>query len=159
MSSLNTNFTKPTEFIHMLETLNQQMPPILDDFIKYYVFYNKNPDYAEYQQMFENIKNNLNNLNSQLFMLTNTVQSKSQELNATFFNLNELIVNAKEKNSSLKQKLGIVEQKNNSATEMITNYNQLYDIGYVKNWGLFFSIILSCVALSVVFKKQNEIIQ
>ena len=32
----------------------------LDDFKKYYVFYNKNPEYNEYKSHFENIKNNLN---------------------------------------------------------------------------------------------------
>lgn len=154
-NDININFTKPEEYREKLDTLNNQITPILDDFIKYYLFYNKNPDYAEYQQMFENIKNNLNTINSELFILTNNVEGNLQDLNKRFLKLNELILIAKNKNHQLKQQLGIVEQKNNSATEMISNYNQLYDMSYAKNWGIFLSIILSCSALYIVFKKET----
>uniref|UniRef100_A0A6C0EQX4 t-SNARE coiled-coil homology domain-containing protein n=1 Tax=viral metagenome TaxID=1070528 RepID=A0A6C0EQX4_9ZZZZ len=154
-SQFNTNFISSSVFTQKLETLQNQLPAILDDFITYYRFYNKNPNYAEYQQMFENIKNNLNDLNTQLFMLINNVESNTQDLNNRLINLNELILNSKQKNNTLKQKLGIIEQKNNSATEMIHNYTQIYDIGYVRNWGLFFSIIISSIALSKVFKSTS----
>ena len=62
------NYKESSIFKEKLETLNNQLPAILDDFKKYYVFYNKNPEYSEYQQMFENIKSNLTKINSDLFV-------------------------------------------------------------------------------------------
>ena len=56
-----------SQFTTKLETLQNQLPAILEDFKKYYVFFKKNPEYPEYQQMFQNIKGNLNTINSDLF--------------------------------------------------------------------------------------------
>jgi hypothetical protein len=51
-SDLFDKFKNPEEIKEKIHTLQQQLPAILDDFKKYYVFYNKNPEYPEYQQMF-----------------------------------------------------------------------------------------------------------
>ena len=56
------NFEKPEIFTQKLETLQSQLPSILDDFSKYYVLFNKSPENPEYQQAFQNIKSNLNNI-------------------------------------------------------------------------------------------------
>ena len=37
------NLTKPDDFKQQLQVLQDQLPSILDDFKKYYIFYNKNP--------------------------------------------------------------------------------------------------------------------
>jgi tRNA A37 methylthiotransferase MiaB len=52
--NLTDDLTKPQVFLSQINTLKEKLPSILDDFKKYYVFYNKNPEYSEYQQMFEN---------------------------------------------------------------------------------------------------------
>ena len=67
------DLTKPQVFLSQINTLKEKLPSILDDFKKYYVFYNKNPEYNEYQQIFENIKGNLQNINSELFITTNNI--------------------------------------------------------------------------------------
>ena len=64
-----------------LNTLKQQLPAILDDFDKYYVFYNMNPSNNEYKQMFDNIKNNLNSINSQSFVISNDVDKAINDVN------------------------------------------------------------------------------
>jgi Ca2+-binding EF-hand superfamily protein len=89
----NTNL--PEMFLNNINVLKEQLPSILDDFKKYYVFYNKNPENNEYQQMFENIKTNLNSINSQLFMIKNNVQIETDKLNKNMINLNNLIQNDK----------------------------------------------------------------
>jgi hypothetical protein len=66
----SNDFENPKIFISKLHALHEQLPHILEDFIKYYIFYNKNPDYPEYSQMFANIKGNLNTINSNLFILS-----------------------------------------------------------------------------------------
>ena len=149
------DFPDPDQFREKLQTLDSQLAPILADFKKYYVFFNMNPEYPEYQQMFQNIKGNLTNLNSELFMLSNNVESNTDGINKKLFELDVLIREEKRKNSILKKKLGIVEHKNNAASELISDYINIYDIGYLRNWGLFFGIIIAVTAISRVYKPAS----
>jgi hypothetical protein len=150
---ISDNFKTPGIFKEKLQTLNQQLPAILDDFKKYYVFFNKNPEYPEYQNSFENIKGNMNKLNSDLFMLSNDVQSSTGELNKKLFALNVLIQKEKERNRKLNLGLGIVEHKNNAATELISDYKNIYSEGYLRNWALFVSIIIIGASISKIRKN------
>jgi hypothetical protein len=144
-------------FLNKLNILKQQLPSILDDFKKYYIFYNKNPENSEYQQMFENIKNNLNNINSQLFMVKNNVQSETNKLNKNMVYLNKLIQNDKEINIDIKDKLRRTYDKNYSTSELISDYNKMYEIEYLRNWALFLSILLVCITVSRVFVSKTTI--
>jgi hypothetical protein len=152
---LNVDFQEPKNFIEKVITLQQQMPHILDDFKKYFVLYNKDPNYPEYQNMFENVKSNLTTLSSSLFMVSNEVDSNTDKISDVFNRLDILIKKEKRTNIMLKRKLGIVEQKANSTDEMIDNYSEIYDIGYLRNWGLFISIFVAGLCISKVFKQQN----
>jgi chromosome segregation ATPase len=152
-----SNLPKPEQFIQNLENLNSQLPHILDEFKKYYVFFNKNPEYQEYQTNFENVKGNLNTINSQLFSLSNSVQSSTEGINKALLVLNIAIKKEREKNKELKRKLGIVEHKNNAASEMISDYQTIYDSGYLRNWALFFSIAIVGVGISKVFTKSATV--
>jgi hypothetical protein len=150
---ITNNFKTPGIFKEKLKTLNNQLPAILADFKKYYVFFNKNPEYPEYQNSFENIKGNMNKLSSDLFMLSNDVQSSTGELNKKLFALNILIQEEKKKNHELKLKLGIVEHKNSAATELIYDYKNMYSEEYLRNWALFISIVIIGSAISKISKN------
>jgi len=141
------NLTKASYFTQELTTLQQQLPSILDDFEKYYVFYNMNPLNNEYQKMFENIKNNMDTITSKTLSLSNSVESGITTLNTKMETLDSLIKKEKEKNNGLKKKLGIIEQKGNSSEILINNYKQLYDINYLNNWSLFLSIVTAGFAI------------
>lgn len=146
---------KSNVFSSKIKTLEEQLPAILDDFKKYYVFYNKNPEYDEYQKMFENIKSNIQSLNSNLFTVTNEIELNTEDINKKMAAMNILIRREKEKNKRLKRKLGYAEEKSNGSVEMIDNYKELYNMNYLRNWGLFLGIIISCIALSKTFKKTQ----
>ena len=85
------DLTKPQVFLSQINTLKEKLPSILDDFKKYYVLYNKNPEYNEYQQMFENIKGNLQNVNSELFMISNNIEKDTESINDRLHKINVLI--------------------------------------------------------------------
>jgi len=150
---ITENFKTPGIFKEKLQTLNQQLPAILADFKKYYVFFNKNPEYPEYQTSFENIKTNMIKLSSDLFMLSNDVQSSTNELNKKLFALNVLIKEEKERNHELKVSLGIVEHKNNAASELISDYKNIYSEEYLRNWALFISILIIGTSISKINKN------
>jgi hypothetical protein len=144
-------FIKPEFFTERVETMQQQLPPILDDFNKYFVLYNKSPNYPEYENMFNNIKQNLNSLGASLFLVSNDVDSNIDNINKAFKNLDILITKERVKNRQLKRKLGIVETEANSSKEMINDFNQMYDDDYLRNWGLFLSTIVVGVSISKMF--------
>lgn len=152
---LNVDFQEPTIFIEKVITLQKQLPYILDDFKKNFVLYNKDPNYPEYQNMFETVKNNLTTLSSSLFIVSNDVDSNTEKVSDVFNKIGVLIKKEKQNNVILKRKLGIVEQKANSTDEMIDNYSEMYDIEYLQNWGLFISILIAGACISKVFKPQT----
>ena len=152
---LDVYFEDPKNFTEKVETLQQQMPHILDDFKKYFVLYNKDPNYPEYQNLFENVKKNLNTLSSTLFITSNDVDSNTDKLNSIFLKLNGLIMKEKKINRELKRKLGIIEQNGNSSEELIDDYSEMYDMGYLRNWGLFLSILVVGISISKIYKPSN----
>lgn len=145
---------KSSQYIKQLETIKTQLPMILVDFQKYYVLYYLKSTSDVNGQMLESVKGNITKLGNELFTLSNTVQADIDTMNTQMVELNNLIKEEKERNRTLKLKLGIVENKNNAASEMISNYKQYYDYGYLRNWGLFLSIIVAGVTISKVFKNN-----
>jgi peptidoglycan hydrolase CwlO-like protein len=150
--NITDNLPDSSKFRQKIATMNSQLPSILDDFKKYYVFFNKTPDYPEYQQMFQNIQSNLNSMNSDLFMLSNDVQSNTDKMNKTLFKLDILIKEERKRNRQLKSKLGIVEHKIGASSELISDYTEMYDSGYLRNWALFLSILVVGGIISKVYR-------
>ena len=155
--NLIDDLTKPQVFLSQINTLKEKLPSILDDFKKYYVFYNKNPEYSEYQQMFENIKGNLQNINSDLFMTSNNVEKDTENINDRLQKINALIAKEKMKNKQLKKKLGIVEKKYNGSDELISDYKEIYNLEYLNNFALFYGVIALGGIMAFKFRSGAEI--
>jgi hypothetical protein len=151
--NINDDLKNPELLRRNLNTLNEKLPPILDDFKKYYVFFNKNPEYPEYQNIFENIKGNLNETNSELFLLSNEVDASTDKINEKLFNLNILIKREKEINKELKKEFGIIDNKNNAASELISDYKKIYESEYLRNWSIFFCILIIGLSISRINSK------
>lgn len=145
-------FPSANQFIQKLQTLQSQLPSILSDYQKYYTLYNKSPQNQEYQQMFQNIKSNLNNVNAQLFILSNDIQSNTNNLNSKLFALDTLIQKEKKKNDYLKKQLGI--NNVNVSDILIDEYKEIYQSGYLRNWALFFSILIVLGTITKIYKSQ-----
>jgi len=141
-NNLIDNLIKPQIFLSQINTLVEQLPAILDDFIKYYIFYNKNPEYSEYQQMFENIKGNLQKINSKLFMTSNNIDKGIEDINDKLQKIDALIAKEKIKNRMLKRQLGIIEKKYNGSDELISDYKEIYNLYYLNNFALFYGVIV-----------------
>lgn len=140
-------------FLSKINVLNDQLPSILDDFKKYYVFYNKTPEYDEYKQMFENIKSNLNTTNSSLNKINDSVVSATEDINEKLEALNKLIRHERIKNIALKRRLGREEEKYNGTDEMISNYKEMYELNYLRNWAIFIGILIVSLSFGKVFKN------
>jgi hypothetical protein len=151
------NFTDPSIYIQKLQTIKQQLAPILDDYKQAYINYNMDPGNLEYQQVYYNLQANLTTISSGLDSLETEVQNSTDELNDSLAGINEEIIAEKETNAELKLQLGMVENTNNASSEMISNYKQMYEYGYLKNWGLALSILGVLIAISRVFPGRPNI--
>ena len=68
------------KFNEKIITIKDSFFSALDDFKKYYVFYHKNPEVDEFQNFFANSKGQLQNLNSDMFLVTNNIQQNIKDL-------------------------------------------------------------------------------
>ena len=106
--------------------------------------------------MFDNIKNNLQTISSDLFMIINNVESKTEEINHKLLIIDLEIKKEKDKNKKLKKQMGLVYNENNGSNEMIDDFKKMYNNNYLKNWALFIGIIISIILL-MTFNKSTSL--
>lgn len=155
-SNILDRFPKPSVFLSQLDTIQRQLGPILDDFNKYFVFYNMNPQISENQQMYDKIKNNIQDLYTSLLTISTDVDKNVNQINNDYQELNKLIEILKKRNTVLKQKLGIVEDTYDGSDTMISNYKDMYNLQYLKNFSLGLGLVFSLVLITKIFKGQNS---
>jgi len=126
---------------------------LLNEFKKLYVITNMHPTNEEYQTQYQNVINSLAEILSKLFSISNDVQVNIDNSNKKLFEFDILIRQEKDQNKELKRKLGIVENKSNAASEMISDYKDIYDKRYLRNWSLLLSSIVCLVAIGAIYKK------
>jgi hypothetical protein len=151
----NDNFTKTIKYKEKINELDSGVNLLLDEFKKLYVIKNMYPNDEEYQNLYENIINNLESVLSKLFSISNEVQVNIDKLNKQLFEFDDLIRSERDKNKELKIKLGIVENKSNATFEMISDYKDIYAKRYLRNWSLLLSSIICIVAIGTIYKKQG----
>ena len=149
------NFTETNQYKDKIIELDSGVNFLLDEFKKLYVITKMNPTNQEYQTQYQNIINSLASILSKLFSVSNDVQVNIDTINKKMIELDALIRQEKEKNIELKSKLGIVENKNNASSEMISDYKNIYDKRYLRNWSLVLSSIFCIMAIGTMYKKQG----
>ena len=149
------NLVKTVQFKEKIHQLNGAVHLLLGEFKKLYVITKMNPNNEEYQTQYQNVINSLASILSKLFSVSNDVQVNIDNINKKLFEFDILIKREIEKNKELKKKLGIVENKGNAASEMISDFRDIYDKRYLRNWSLLLSSIVCFVAIGTIYKKQG----
>jgi len=147
--------SQPFELQNKITTLQEKLPSILDDFKKYYVFFNKNPTYSEYQKIYENLTSNLNSITNELLTITNDVEKNTKIVSDDLLKINELIEKEKNKNIELKSIESNINNNYNGSKIMINEYKEIYNENYIKNIFIFIGIIISGIVLTRVFSNKN----
>lgn len=151
----NDNFMKPEQFNEKLNELNGTITFLLDEFKKIYVLSKMYPANQEYQQQYANMIDGLNQIQSKIFSTSNDVQVNIDNLNKAMIEIDVRIKQERSRNKELKRKLGIIEHKTNTASELIYDYTQIYDESYLRNWALGISTLICIMTISSMFKKQG----
>lgn len=149
------NFMEPETYNEKIEQLNGAVNLLLDEFKKIYVISKMHPANQEYQQQYANIVTGLEQLQSKLFSTSNDIRENIEQLNKEIISRDVQIKQEREKNKELKNKMGIVENKTNAASEMINDFTKIYDETYLRNWALGLSTIACIITIGSLFKKQG----
>jgi sugar-specific transcriptional regulator TrmB len=145
-----------TKYLSEIETIQDKLPSVLDDFKKYYVFYNKNPTYTEYQTILENLKSDLNSMNSELFKISNNVEQNIKSISKNFNELNKLIQKEKATNNRLMSMYKGVKQSFTGSKLMIDEYKQIYNQKFMNNCFILIGIIVNGIVLAKIFASKGN---
>ena len=86
---MNTNEipNKSQQFDEKINNIEKQFFSALDDFKKYYVYYNKNPEVNEFQNYYTNSKSQLQTMSKDLFLTTNDIDKHIEFLDNEMFDI------------------------------------------------------------------------
>ncbi len=152
--SLSNNFPDAESYTEQLQALQSQTLAVLDDFVNDFVNYSLNTQNTEAQQSLQNDKNAINGISSQLKSMSSSLDTNINIIDSSLVELNELIQEAKQTNKELNAAINLINNTETSDQQM-TEYKEMYNYGYLRNWGLAISIIIGFVAISSVYKNNN----
>jgi len=146
------------EFIGETQQINDKIDGIkssflslLNDYKKYYVFYNSNPDVEEYQQSYSQTKNQLTKLSKELsdiiFVIYNKINNLNNESKSLYDNLDKNKVDNKLLNKKIQNLQGI----NKGSKILINDFKNKYDEQFYMNMELFLGILLVGGILKITF--------
>jgi len=138
-----------------LDALNSQFNSVLDDYKKYYIFSNKNPEYQDYTRAYSNAESNIQSINSQVLKIVNETEEKLNNLLQNAFEINSQIEEEKKTNNQLKTNLGLMQSNANGSDVLISNYKELYKEKYISNATLFLGLLFSTYIIFKVYLKKT----
>jgi hypothetical protein len=144
---------KTSNIKEKLDTVNNQFFAALDDFTKYYVYVNKNPEVNEFQNFYSNSRGQLQSLTKDVFLINNDIEHQISEVNNNVQSISDKLIDEKELNVELTNLLSNLENTQNGSVILISDSKKLYNKQYVKNMELLVGILIASMVLRVVFKK------
>jgi len=153
-----------TEFIgqskqieEKIDNIRNQFFSAVDDFKKYYVYFNKNPEVNEFQNYYANSKGQLQSMTSELFLTTNNIDKSIDMLNSQMQSVTVKLTDEKKLNIQLKKVLKDLYNTKEGSEELIDDSKEEYNQQYFYNWELIMGIFIVSGLLTYVFKTKNSV--
>lgn len=140
-------------YAEKIETLQTQFFSALDDFKKYYVYYNKNPEVNEYQNYYSNSKGQLQSISKELFVITNDIEKNIEYLDETMSIISKELDVEKNKNKRMNELLSNMENTQNGSEVLINDSKYNYNVQYYHNIEMITGSIIIGVLLAKLFNN------
>jgi hypothetical protein len=140
-----------------IDNIRNQFFSALDDFKKYYVYFNKNPEVNEFQNYYANSKGQLQSMTSELFLTTNNIDKSIDMLNSQMQSVTVKLTDEKKLNIQLKKILKDLYNTKEGSEELIDDSKEEYNQQYFYNWELIIGIFIVSGLLTYVFKSKNSV--
>jgi hypothetical protein len=142
------------QFNEQINNIKSQFFSALDDFTKYYVYYNKNPEVNEFQNYYANSKGQLQTMSKDLFLTTNNIDKNIENLDNEMLQISIKLENEKKLNKEMSELINNLQNTQNGSEILIDDSKTKYNIQYYKNVEIFIGIlILSGLLTKLVIKK------
>ena len=150
----NKTIGQAKQFEEKIDTIKTQFFSALDDFKKYYVYYNKNPEVDEFQNYYLNSKSQLQNMSRDLFLATNSIDKNIEQLDTQMAGVSVKLEAEKKLNGELMKILSNLENTQNGSEILIDNSKYSYNTQYYNNWEIFVGILIVSGLLVKLFKPS-----
>jgi len=144
------------QFNEKINTIKSQFFSALDDFKKYYVYYNKNPEVNEFQNYYVNSKSQLQSMSRDLFLTTNNIDKNIENLDNKMVSISEQLDDEKKLNKEMMKLIANLENTQNGSEILIDDSKTKYNEQYLKNWEIFIGIILVSALIGKLFKNNTS---
>ncbi len=128
----------------------------LDDFKKYYVYFNKNPEVNEFQNYYANSKGQLQTMSRDMFVTTNNIEKSIEDLNSQMEIVALKLEDEKKLNGELIKLISGLENTQNGSALMIDDSKEEYNLQYFKNWQYIISIAIIMSTIFIASRKPNS---
>ena len=144
------------QFNEQINNIKSQFFSALDDFTKYYVYYNKNPEVNEFQNYYANSKGQLQTMSKDLFLTTNNIDKNIQDLDNEMLQISIKLENEKKLNKEMSELINNLQNTQNGSEILIDDSKTKYNIQYYKNVEIFIGILILTGLLTKLVIKKNR---
>jgi hypothetical protein len=139
------------QFNEQINNIKSQFFSALDDFKKYYVYYNKNPEVNEFQNYYTNSKSQLQTMSKDLFLTTNNIDKNIEFLDNEMLIISIKLEDEKKLNKEMVELINNLQNTQNGSEILIDDSKTKYNIQYYKNVELFIGILIISGLLAKLF--------
>lgn len=148
----NTNI-----FGEKINNIKSQFFSALDDFKKYYVYYNKNPEVNEFQNYYVNSKTQLQTMSRDLFLTTNNIDKQIELLDDEMKVVSLKLEDEKQLNVELMKLVTNLQNTQNGTEILINNSKEEYNEQYYNNAEIICGIFITGALLATIFRKSSNV--
>ncbi len=145
------------QFNEKINTIKSQFFSALDDFKKYYVYFNKNPEVSEFQNYYANSKGQLQTMSQELILTSNNINKNIEELDQKVSTISIKLGEEEELYKKLTELVANLDNTRNGSEILIDDSKRIYNLQYYKNVEIFIGMIIIVGILSSLFKKNTSI--
>lgn len=153
-----------TQFIGKAEQYNEAINSIeskfvaaLDDYKKYYVYYNKNPEVSEFQNYYANSKGQLDLMSKELLQVSESIHKSIRDLDNEMSSVSSEVSKQKREHVHLTELQSKLSGTSQGSKTLIDDSKQMYNDVYYKNVELIVGILLIVGTLYMKFNRSPEL--
>ena len=148
---------EPQQNFEKIHGIQLRFSSILDDFKKYYVYFNKNPEVNEFQNYYANSKGQIQTISRDVFMTTNNINKSIEELDKNMYNISVKLDHEKTLNKEMTELLNNLQNTQDGSEILISDSKTNYNTQYYKNWEIFIGMLIMGGMLGTLFKPKPPV--
>jgi hypothetical protein len=153
---MTTNLMAPAkQNEEKINIIKNQFFSALDDFKKYYVYFNKNPEVNEFQNYYANSKSQIQTMTRDLFLLTNSIDKSIENLDSQMQLVSLKLEDEKKLNIELTKLYNDLNNTKEGSEVLINDSKEEYNKQYYNNWQMILGIFIASFTISVLFKTKT----